>query len=145
MTREPTESISLTTLVENGVEVQLTELRTPKGERLEVATVEGSIALDAVALETLAWQTAADIEARLGGVRSAPGPGEADEHERLTTVSNEFGFVVVSEGVSDGRPWIAFDAEKQGESIRLSPAELAALSREDIDTVTEWIAADLRE
>lgn len=139
------DSIPLTTLTEDGVEVRLNELRTPKGERLEIASADGSIALDAVALETIAWQTEAEIEMRLDGVRSAPKPREADEETRLTVISNEFGFVVVSEGETDGRPWIVFDAEKQGESIRLSPVGLAALSRMNIGVVTEWIAADLRK
>jgi hypothetical protein len=132
-------------LTDNDVEVRLSELRTPKGERLEIASEEGSIALDAVALETFAWQSAGDIGTRLDDVRSASNSKDGDKGERLTVISNEFGYVVVSEGGTEHRPWIGFSAEKQGESIRLSPSELAAVSRLDVDTVTEWIAADLRE
>jgi len=93
----------------------------------------------------IAWQTRTDIEARLEAFQSAPAAQQADDQTRLTVTSNEFGFVVVSESESDGRPWVALDAKKRGESIRLSPAELAAVSRLDIKTGTEGIAADLRK
>lgn len=142
-------SIPLTELTANGDTIGLNRIETPKGERLEIKTPVSSIRLDAVALEALTWQDS-DALAALPGAETTERPPQLEandrsERTRLTTVSNEFGFVVVYETQTEAGVRIDLKAEKQGESIRLCPAELETLAEQDQDLFTQWVRADLNE
>lgn len=141
--------IPLTELTVNNHTIDLNQVETPKGERLEIETPSSSIRLDAVALEALTWQ---DNEA----LTTLPGAdtvqqtsrfeaNEQSEQTRLTTVSNEFGFVVIYKTQTEAGVRIDLEAEKQDESIRLYPSELETLARQDQDLFTRWVKADLNE
>ncbi|MFC5134750.1 MULTISPECIES: hypothetical protein [Haloferacaceae] len=140
--------IQLTELTANGDRIRLHRIETPKGERLEIETPTSSIRLDAVALEALTWQDN-DALAALPDAnttqRSPTGTGELSERIRLTTISNEFGFIVVYEMHTEAGIRIDLEAEKQGESIRLCPAELETLAEQDHDLITEWVKTDLND
>lgn len=142
--------IPLTNLTANGITIGINWVETPKGERLEIETSSASIRLDAVALEALTWQENDDLadlpDANITNKNSLHSEQDGQpERTRLMTVSNEFGFVVVYECQTDTDVWIDFEAEKQGESIRLCPAELEILTHQDHDVFTKWIKIDLNK
>ena len=139
--------IPLIELTANGETIGLNRIETPKGERLEIETPTSSIRLDAVALEALTWQDndalaalpSADTVQQKSGFEA----NDQAERTRLTTISNEFGFVVVYETHTETGIHIDLAAEKQDESIRLCPSELETLAREDQDLITQWVKTDL--
>lgn len=138
----------LTELTANGVTIGINQIETPKGERLEIKTPSSSIGLDAVALEALTWQENDELanlpSANIAdGIPQSPRRDNQSGRTRLMTVSNEFGFVVVYECQTDTNIWIDFEAEKQGELIRLCSAELEILAQQDQDLFTQWIKTDL--
>lgn len=138
----------LTELTANGVTIGINQIETPKGERLEIKTPSSSIGLDAVALEALTWQENDELanlpSANIADeIPQSPRRDNQSGRTRLMTVSNEFGFVVVYECQTDTNIWIDFEAEKQGELIRLCSAELEILAQQDQDLFTQWIKTDL--
>lgn len=138
----------LTELTANGVTIGINQIETPKGERLEIKTPSSSIGLDAVALEALTWQENDELanlpSANIADeIPQSPRRDNQSGRTRLMTVSNEFGFVVVYECQTDTDIWIDFEAEKQGELIRLCSAELEILAQQDQDLFTQWIKTDL--
>jgi len=142
--------VPLTELAQADLRVELRRVETPKGIRLELRTPDASLALDAVELEALSWQSPADVHdlphAPPTDVPSADPPdGDDPNRSRLVTISNEFGFVVVYEGETADVPWVEFVAKKQHSSIRLNAAGLAAVAKQDHDLFTAWIAKSLHE
>lgn len=140
--------IPLTELTANGDTIALDRIETPKGERLEIRSPSSSIRLDAVALEALTWQNN-DTLAALSGMDTPQQPSPAPESEsqiertHLTTISNEFGFVVVSEDGAGTDVRVQLEAKKQNGSIRLCTAELKTLAEQDVDLFTQWVKTDL--
>ncbi|WP_143114520.1 hypothetical protein [Halopenitus persicus] len=137
----------LTELDGTDTTIRISRVETPKGERLKIATPTESIALDAVALEALTWQDnakLANLSDTTGNTNITHfGPENTSATTRLTAVSNEFGFVVVSEEKTDEDIWIDLRAKKQDESIQLCPDELEMIAHLDIDIFTDWIKTDL--
>ena len=139
----------LTELTADSHTIELSRVETPKGERLEIKTPTSSIRLDAVALEALTWQDnetlAALPDADTDQVTSASDMPKQDERTQLTVISNEFGFVVVHETLTEAGVRIDLEAEKQDESIQLCPSELKTLAQQDQNLFTQWVRSDLNE
>ncbi|MFB6360827.1 MAG: hypothetical protein ABEH59_05840 [Halobacteriales archaeon] len=130
----------LTTVRSDGTAVVVSEVETPKGERLQLETEDGGarIRLDAVALESLTWQDEASFDRLLGDEnRSAETLVTAFENPTastsLTQITNEFGHVNVRELDTPDGSLLELDAQNMAYSVQLNAAALAAIAGQSIE------------
>ncbi|UVE51025.1 hypothetical protein KU306_03830 [Haloferax larsenii] len=125
------------TLRDDDRTVSITRELTPAGERLLLETDDGSIRLDALALESLTWQED-EFFADLTGVEYAPGENPASTDETLQ-IGNEYTVVQLTVFDTDDGPRLEIDSPKLGYSCRLSVSELVALSRKDMSLFSDLL------
>jgi hypothetical protein len=114
---------------------------TRMGERLDLRS-EGlgeRTSLDAIMLESVAWQDPEEMAERAAGVdrsdaQTAP-ELEGTERDEPITVSSEFAQARVRK-VGDE---LEIAAPKLGYDVRLGPGELAWLTLQDHETFTSWL------
>ncbi|MGQ4555330.1 hypothetical protein [Halobellus sp. GM3] len=122
------------------------KLLTPRGQLLEIesGSVEGSprqIRVDALGLESLSWQTAADLADQLG-CDLPPGRDTSDDARSAVEsveVSNEYADVVVSKATTPTGDALVVRAPVKRTELRLHPAMLAELTAYDTDLFSEFL------
>lgn len=118
---------------------------TRMGERLELVSesLGTSVRLDAIALESVAWQDAGELAALARevdrGNAVAPRSDDVEEREDPLTVSSEFAQAQVETATDGDREVLEISAPKLGYDIRLGPRELEWLTTQDHDRFTEWL------
>lgn len=111
--------------------VTIRKLRTPNGERLELAIAEHRIRLDALELESLTWQDDAFFVGELGVTERpdrAVSPADVRDDARLK-IGNEYTTVWLR--LTDDGERLAVASAKMGYGTHLGAASLAALARRD--------------
>ncbi|WP_396611311.1 hypothetical protein ACH9L7_14020 [Haloferax sp. S1W] len=121
--------------------VSLTRKLTPVGERLHVETDDGSIRLDALALESLTWQEG-EFFTDLTGDEYVPGENPVRTDDSLQ-IGNEYTVVQLTVFETDDGPRLEIDSPKLGYSCRLGVAELAALSQADMSLFSDLLHTPL--
>ena len=139
-------------------EVSYRKIFTPAGERLEIEgpNVGFRIRLDAMALETLAWQdhekfqqfveeagdrTPGSLDDRLEAMREASpveSLADADRSEPIK-VTNEFAEAHVRHGRGPEGDLVEITAPKLGYRIVLTPTELESVTWQEPETFTEFL------
>lgn len=123
--------------------VTVRKVFTRTGERLELIahSLDQSIRLDAIALESLAWQDPAELREWATAVDRSEATEHAQsvaqEDDRVITVSNEYALARVKR-VSSGKQ-LEVTAPKLGYSVELGPMELAWVTTQDHQRFTEWL------
>jgi hypothetical protein len=131
---------------------------TPAGERLEIEApnVGFRIRLDAMELETLAWQghetfrsfvetagdrVPGDIEDRLEAMDGYDGEASFDPEEASETlgVTNEFAEAHIQHQRVDGDDRVQITAPKLGYQVVLTPTELESVTWQDTKTFTDFL------
>lgn len=132
-------------LTDEGRVVTVRKLFTRTGERLELSaeTLGESVRLDAIALESVAWQDVDEMADRAETVdrsatHSMPEPIDTEREEPMT-VSSEFALARVSKGSTDNGERLDIEAPKLGYEIRLGPRELEWLALQDYETFSAWL------
>jgi hypothetical protein len=121
---------------------------TRMGERLEVrAGSDSSIRMDAIMLESVAWQDpedlaekAAAIEPSLESQFSADRDDAGEQRDGLDgpiTISSEYARAAID--VADDGSSIEITAPKLGYDIEIGPAELAWLATQTHERFSEWL------
>lgn len=130
----------LTTISGDHTAVVVSEVETPKGERLQLETEDGAerIRLDAVALESLTWQDDESFDRLLGSDNRAVAAlviayENPTETTHLTQITNEFGHVNVRALDTPDGPLLELDAQNMAYSAQLNAAALAAVAGQSID------------
>ena len=121
--------------------VSLTREPTPAGERLRVDSNDDTTRLDALALESLTWQDN-EFFAELTGEEHTTGENAGRTDEKLQ-IGNEYTVVQLSVLDTDAGPRLEIDSPKLGYSCQLSVAELAALSRQEMDLFSDLLRTPL--
>lgn len=136
----------LTTIEGPATAVAVREVETPKGERLELETSDGTgrIRLDAVALESLTWQDDDSFDRLLGTPERleaaiVTGYEGAATATPLTAITNEFGHVNVRELETPDGPLLELDAQNMAYAAQLNAAALAAIAGQSIDVFERLI------
>lgn len=109
------------------VEVRIVRVRTGNGTRIRLESGDASIALDAIALESLTWQD--------GSQSAAP---EDDAVRQRVRVSNEYTAVDVV--VPNHEAWIGLVSRRLGYERRLTPATLAEIARLDMADISGYLS-----
>lgn len=123
------------------------KLLTPRGQLVEIESARGGqespshIRVDALGLESLSWQTKADLVERLG---CRPPPEWDDEGEPQSTVgsfkiSNEYADVVVSKITTSNGDALVIRAPVKRTELRLHPAMLRELTVCETDLFSEFL------
>jgi hypothetical protein len=120
---------------------------TPNGERLVVRSESGeSIELDALALESLTWQTPEDIErivredGRFEADRDLATVGDGDDAVGDPfTVSNEYTRVEIAKFVVDGDEYARIVSLKLDYDIVLDPTLLSVIAAQPMETFSEFL------
>lgn len=119
-------------------EVSVSGLRTPKGERLEIAAEE-RLRIDALGLESLTWQGPEVFSELLGREYAVPDANSvADEPARAVTVSNEYARVEVKKLVGD-EEYLEVAAPKKRQHVRLDAECLSALAAQDHELFSRFL------
>jgi len=136
--RSSVTTISLASVTEADVHVEISRIETPKGERLELADADSGecIWLDAIVLESLTWQD----EETFGEFRreasasvsvadlAVSRESYAGTYTELTSITNEFSHVDVRKTTTGEREWVELHGPKVGFTIRLNaPAALTVI------------------
>jgi hypothetical protein len=124
--------------------ITVRKLLTPRGQLLEIESdskTSARIRIDALALESLSWQTPAELANRLG----CEPPSEMDaeiESQSLrpsVEISNEYADAVVAKmTTSDGEALVVRAPVKKTE-LRLNPEMLNELSQCETDLFSEFL------
>lgn len=139
------ERVYLMELAGTGPPVTLHKLIS-KGERLEIATDDEVIKLDALLLESLSWQRTGDHlselvddpEAVLTDPVSAYEP-DTDHDSTVTRIASEYSGVGVSKVQTDDGPGVCFVAPERGVGTVLGPQTLREVVRiDDTFEFSEW-------
>jgi hypothetical protein len=130
-------------LADEAAEAVVQKVFTRMGERLEVSSGDRSIRLDAIMLESVAWQDHDELAANAAeelpaAGSSADGDPVADGHEPIT-VSSEFALATLEHVETPDGPRIHIEAPKLGYDIEVGARELAWLTTQSHDTFTEWL------
>ncbi len=123
------------------------KLLTPRGQLVEIESDSGvqesssQIRVDALGLESLSWQTKADLVDRLG---CSPPPEWDDGSESKSTVgsfkiSNEYADVVVSKITTSNGDALVVRAPVKRTELRLQPAMLCELTACETDLFSEFL------
>lgn len=129
------------TLDDGDQSVSLTIFLTPTGERLRIESDDDSIRLDAIALESLTWQ-GDEFFADLTGIDHTPGANPSPTGETLQ-VGNEYTVLQLTAYDSDDGPRLDVESPKLGWACRLSTAELAALTRQQMSLFSDLLRTPL--
>lgn len=124
--------------------VTVQKVFTRMGERLDLRaeTLGERVRLDAIMLESVAWQDPSEMAERAATVDRndplpAPEPLDAEREDDIT-VSSEFAQARVSK--VDGDPeQLEIAAPKLGYDVRLGPRELEWLTLQDHETFSSWL------
>lgn len=132
-------------LIDGESVVTVGKLFTRTGERLELhaETLDESVRLDAIVLESVAWQDVDEMSNRAetvdrSGARSMPAPLDREREEPIT-ISSEFAQARVSKASTDEGERLHIEAPKLGYEIRLDPHELEWLTLQDYETFSAWL------
>jgi len=119
--------------------VLVRRVRTPKGERLEVRTVDDVIRIDALGLESLSWQDPDVFASWLDGeYDGVPDASDAEARAEFT-ISNEYADVVVRAVRDADTPHVVIESPKKHFSLRADALALAALAAQDTDVFSDFL------
>lgn len=121
--------------------VSLVRALTRTGERLRIETDDGTIRLDALALESLTWQDD-EFFTGLTGDDHTTG-ANAEPTDETLQIGNEYTVVQLTALDTEDGPRLEIESPKLGYACQLSVAELAALSRGDMDLFSELLRTPL--
>jgi hypothetical protein len=120
---------------------------TRMGERLEVrAGSDVSIRMDAIMLESVAWQDPDELAAKAAGLdptlesqfdASEDDSDRSDDPDSPITISSEYARAAIE--TADDRRSIEIRAPKLGYDIEIGPAELAWLATQSHERFSEWL------
>lgn len=136
-------------LVDGDAVVTAQKVFTRMGERLalEAESLGESVRLDAIMLESVAWQDPDDLTARAADIDRSdavpPTTGESstiDERDEPMTISSEFAMARIHTVEVDGATALKIAAPKLGHDIRLGPRELEWLTHQEHEIFSEWLA-----
>lgn len=132
-------------IVEGDAVVTAQKLFTRMGERLALTaeSLGTSVRLDAIMLESVAWQDAEELAERAAAVdRTDAVPaaaGDGDERVDPISVSSEFAHARVAAVEDADAEQLEIEAPKLGYSIRLGPRELEWLTLQTHERFSEWL------
>ena len=134
-------------LIDGESTVIVQKLFTRTGERVELRAeaLDEAVRLDAIALESVAWQDAATMAERgasvdRGEANQASDSGSIEtEREEPITISSEFARARLSVVQRDGSARLAIEAPKLGYAIDLRARELEWLTCQDHETFSSWL------
>jgi len=132
------EAMSLDT---DDVSVSLTRILTPTGERLQIKGPEDSIRLDALALESLTWQDDSFFT-DLTGIEHTPGQESTPTDQRIQ-IKNEYTVIQLTLLDTDSGPRLELKSPKLEWACRLSPAEIAVLTGQEIGFFSDLLQTPL--
>jgi hypothetical protein len=139
MTADSTDDETIT--LEDDCTVSLVRDVTPTGERLRIESADDSIRLDALALESLSWQDD-DFFTDLTGSAHTPGRNASSAGQSLQ-IGNEYTVVELRVLETEDGPRLELESPKLGYTCRLSAAELAALSRQQMSLFSDLLRTPL--
>lgn len=139
------ERVYLMELGDDGPPVTLHKLIS-KGERLEIATGDEAIKLDALLLESIAWQRTGERLSELVDTPEAVltdpvSAYETDTNQDSTStrIASEYSGVGVSKVVTDNGPGVCFVAPERGVGTVLGPQTLREVVKiDDTFEFSEW-------
>ena len=134
-------------LIDGNSTVLVQKLFTRTGERVELRAeaLDEAVRLDAIALESVAWQDVATMADRGASVdraeaRQAPDSGSIEtKREEPITISSEFARARLSAVERGGSARLAIEAPKLGYTIDLGARELEWLTLQDHETFSSWL------
>ena len=134
-------------LIDGDSTVIVQKLFTRTGERVELRAeaLNETVRLDAIALESIAWQDAATMADRGASVDRGEARPDPDsrlietKREEPITISSEFARARLSAVERDGSAWLAIEAPKLGYAINLGPRELEWLTLQNHETFSSWL------
>ncbi|WP_256290036.1 hypothetical protein [Halobellus inordinatus] len=124
--------------------VTVRQIKTPKGERLEVRAGDEVLRADALGLESLSWQDLDVFSEFLGyeydlAARSEPESDADDAVDCEFTLSNEYADIVVRSVTSPDGDRLVIEAPKKHFSIRVDAEGLEGLAAQDTSIFSEFL------
>jgi len=115
---------------------------TKKGERLRVATDDETVALDAIQLESMAWQDRDELWAFLGLDAHPDGPvvdAETTETGVSVRIVNEYAQVAVSQETTPAGPRLRIDSLKLGYTKVVGKTILSSIANTETTRFREFL------
>jgi hypothetical protein len=131
-------------LADEATDVVVQKIFTRMGERLEIRSGDRSTRLDAIMLESVAWQDSEELASKAADELPAAGSAVAEsdavqEDRDPITVSSEFALAELEHIDTPEGPRLRIEAPKLGYDIEVGPRELAWLTTRTHETFTEWL------